>query len=340
MDFLLSDEQSQIVDTLKTFLSSQAPVARFRPPARQIGNDDQRLCRELGALGYLGIAIGDAQGGIGLGALEEMLAYREFGRHLVSPAVLGLTLAAHMAARANSDLLDGLLTGGTRVALANPLGPVHLGDECRGDVHLIEGRDAEWVMICDVDGAALLPREAFSDVTDVPAMDHALTLQRARLSRARPRLWAAAADDPVHRRAELLLAAYAVGMSEATRDLSVEYAKNRQQFGKPIGAFQAIKHICADMAIRSEAALCQVIFAALVQSDAAAGEDFHGVAAKLVAVDAALKNAGQNIQVHGAIGFTAEADAHVYLKRAHVVEQLWGDTRQLRERMLAADFPD
>jgi alkylation response protein AidB-like acyl-CoA dehydrogenase len=340
MDFLLSDEQSQIVDTLQTFLNSQAPVARFRPPACQIGNDDQRLCVELGTLGYLGISIGEAQGGIGLSALEEMLAYREFGRHLMSPAVLALTLAARMAARKNSDLLDGLLRGRTRVAIANPLGAVHLGAECQGDVHLIEGRDAEWVMICGSGGAALLSRNAFSDVVDVPATDHLLTLQRARLVRARPQLWVDAADDPVHRRAQLLLAAYAVGMSEATRDMAVEYAKNRQQFGKAIGSFQAIKHICADMAIRSEAALCQAIFAALVQSAAAGGEDFHGTAAKLVAVDAALKNAGQNIQVHGAIGFTAEADAHVYLKRAHVVEQLWGDTRQLRERMLAANFPD
>jgi alkylation response protein AidB-like acyl-CoA dehydrogenase len=122
--------------------------------------------------------------------------------------------------------------------------------------------------------------------------------------------------------------------------MAVEYAKARQQFGKPIGSFQAIKHLCADMAIRAEAAACQVIFAALVQAEGHAGVDFHSVAAKLVAVEAALQNAAQNIQIHGAIGFTAEADAHLFIKRAHVLEQLWGDTRQQRRLMLAAPFPD
>jgi alkylation response protein AidB-like acyl-CoA dehydrogenase len=129
-------------------------------------------------------------------------------------------------------------------------------------------------------------------------------------------------------------------MAEATRDMAVEYAKTRQQFGKAIGSFQAIKHLCADMAIRAEAAVCQVIFAALVESERRAGARFHSVAARLVAVEAALQNAAQNIQVHGAIGFTAEAEAHLFIKRAHVLEQLWGNTRQQRRQMLAVEMPE
>jgi alkylation response protein AidB-like acyl-CoA dehydrogenase len=340
MNFLLSDEQTQIVDSLGSFLNDRAPVSRFRPPAPQIGNADRAFWPQVGELGFLGIALPESQGGIGFGAAEEMLAYREFGRHLLSPSILGLTLAARLAAKADSPLLEAALTGHLRVGLASARGSVRLGGECSGEFHLFDAKDAPWVLICGEAGAALLRRSDFSEVAAVLGTDHVIGLERGRLAAARPQIWVDAAAEPVYARAQLLLAAYAVGIAEATRDMAVEYAKNRQQFGKPIGSFQAVKHLCADMAIRTEAALCQVIFAGLIQAEEHEGVDFHTVAAKLVAVDAALKNAASNIQVHGAIGFTAETDAHSYLKRAHLIEQLWGDSRHQRQRMLAAAFPD
>jgi len=269
-----------------------------------------------------------------------MLAYREFGRHLLSPAILGLTLGARLAARLQPDLLNEILRGLLPIALANPRGSVQVGEICHGEFHLIDAKQAEWVLICSEHGSALLRRKDFTAVTDVLATDHVLSLERGLLTGARPVCWLAASKECLYPRAQLLVSAYAVGLAEATRNMAVEYAKARQQFGKPIGSFQAIKHLCADMAIRAEAAACQVIFAALVLAEGRAGADFHSVAAKLVAVEAALQNASQNIQVHGAIGFTAEADAHLFIKRAHVLEQLWGDTRQQRRMMLAAPFPD
>jgi hypothetical protein len=269
-----------------------------------------------------------------------MLVYREFGRHLLSPSIFGLSLGARLAARTDSPLLGGVLSGELPIGVANARGRVRLGGECSGEFHLFDAGEASWVLICAEEGTALLRRADFLDVTAVLGTDHVVGMERGRLAGAQPAIWLDAASEPVHARAQLLLAAYAVGIGEATRDMAVDYAKNRQQFGKPIGTFQAIKHLCADMAIRSEAALCQVIFAALIQAEDGAGVDFHTVSAKLVAVDAALKNAASNIQVHGALGFTAEADAHSYLKRAHLVEQLWGDTRHQRRRMLAATFPD
>ena len=340
MNFLLSDEQTQVVDTLRDLLADQMPVARFRPPAPQIGNSDQAFWPRLGELGFLGIALPESDGGIGFTAAEEMLAYREFGRHLLSPSILGLTLGAQLSARLRPDVLGAILRGQLPVALANPRGTAQLGEICHGQFHLIDAKQAEWVMICTADGAALLRRTDFTDVTHVIATDHVLSLERGTLAGARAACWRGATTGSLYPRAQLLIGAYAVGLAEATRDMAVEYAKTRQQFGKPIGSFQAIKHLCADMAIRAEAAACQVIFAALVQAEARSGADFHSTAAKLVAVQAALDNAAQNIQVHGAIGFTAEADAHLYIKRAHVLEQLWGDTRQQRRLMLAAEFPD
>jgi alkylation response protein AidB-like acyl-CoA dehydrogenase len=340
MNLLLSDEQTQIVDSLKDFLADRAPVARFRPPAPQVGNTDRALWQHLGELGFLGISLTEEQGGIGLGIAEEMLAYREFGRHLLSPGILGLTIGAWIAATCGSDLRDEILRGRLHIALANPRGPASLGATCSGDFHLFDAKKAAWVLLCDETGTALVRREEFADTLEVRGTDHVIGLERARLRGACAKLWVPAGVAAIYRRAQVLIGSYAVGLAEATRDMAVDYAKTRQQFGKPIGSFQAIKHLCADMAIRAEAALCQVTFAALVQSAELAGADFHSVAAKLVSVDAALKNAAQNIQVHGAIGFTAEADAHSFLKRAHLIEQLWGDTRQQRRQMLAAAFPD
>lgn len=339
MNLLLSDDQVQIVDTLKKFLSERAAVARFRPPAPQVGNTDNLLWPHLSELGFLGIAIPEKFGGVGLSPAEEMIAYREFGRYLLSPSILGLMLGARVAAGAgHQQLVTELLSGTTHVGLANPRGNTTVNDGYRGDYHLIESKDASWVFMCDEAGAGLFHRSDFVAIEPVHSTDHALSLERARLDGVRPPLWVSAEDDPIYLRALVLIGAFAVGMAEATRDMAVEYAKVREQFGKPIGSFQAIKHICADMAIRAEAALCQVTVASLTLSDNHSDANFQSTACKLVTIDAALKNAAQNIQVHGAIGFTADADAHLYLKRAHVVDQLWGDTRAQRERMLTASF--
>ena len=345
MNLLLSEEQNQIVDTLRHFLAEQASVARFRPPAPQLGNRDLDLLPALAEFGVLGIALPEDAGGTGLGDAEEAIVFREFGRHLLSPALFGHILAAHVAhACGEQEILASLLAGTARVGLMTPRDPLGdprsagTGEAVGGACHLIEGRDADWIFSCDEHGAALFARNDFADVEPVDAMDHALTLDRARRLDVRPAAALSAADASIHARALVLAAAYGAGIAEATLQMAVDYAKVREQFGKPIGSFQAVKHICADMAMRAEAANSQVAFASLslAARDAA---NFHSTASKLVATDAALRNAQQNIQVHGAIGFTAEADAHVFLKRAHVVEQLWGDTRTLRRRMLEASFP-
>jgi alkylation response protein AidB-like acyl-CoA dehydrogenase len=340
VNFLLSEEQTQIVDSLRDLLADQMPVARFRPPAPQLGNSDQLFWPRLAELGFLRISLPEADGGIGLSAAEEMLAYREFGRHLLSPSILGVTLTVQLKSGLPQDLLASMLKGHVPIALANPRDSSQLGPICHGQFHLIDAKQADWVLICTAEGTALLRRTDFTDLTDVAATDHVLSLQRGNLSGVRPVCWRPANTESLYSRAQLLISAYAVGLAEATRDMAVAYAKVREQFGKPIGAFQAIKHLCAEMAIRAEAANCQLIMAALVDAEGRPGRDFHCTAAKLVALDAALQNAAQNIQVHGAIGFTAEAEAHLFIKRAHLLEQLWGDSRQQRRLMLAAAFPD
>jgi alkylation response protein AidB-like acyl-CoA dehydrogenase len=340
MNLLPTAEQRDIVDTLSSFLRARAPVSRLRPPAPQMGNSDHRFFRGLGDLGIWGCGLPEAAGGVGLSAAEESLIYRELGRHLLSPAIFALTLGAHLLSRFDQKLLRGFIDGSARIGIANPRGRIALAAQSNGDVHMFDCAEAEWVLICDESGTGLFRRDDFLDIQPVRSMDNLVTLHRARLVDARASFWTAAPDRLLYDRALLLLGAFAVGIAEATRDMAVEYAKTREQFGRPIGSFQAIKHICADMAIRCEAAVCQTAFASLVSAEGHDGLAFHATSSRLVAAAAAVKNASQNIQVHGAIGFTAEADPHLFLKRAHLVEQLWGDTRRCRERLLSLDLPE
>jgi alkylation response protein AidB-like acyl-CoA dehydrogenase len=340
LDLLPSADQEQVLDSIRVFLGGNAPVDRMRKHGAT-GNPDSRLWPQLAELGFLGIGLEEETGGIGLSSAEEMLVFREFGRHLISPAIFGLTLGARIAARAgDAALRDALLAASTAVGIANPRGPVRLGSlHVQGEFHLIEAAEAPWILVTGPEGSGLFLREQFLEVQAVHSTDSVLVLERARLDGARPRLWVDVADDPIHSRALLLAAAYALGVGEGARDMATEYAKVRQQFGKPIGSFQAIKHMCADMAIRSEAALCQTSFAALVFAQDRDDADFHVIASKIVATDTALKNAAANIQVHGAIGFTAESNAHHYLKRAHFTDLLWGDLKSQRERLIELPTP-
>ncbi|MGJ3627928.1 acyl-CoA dehydrogenase family protein [Sphingomonas sp. MMS24-JH45] len=133
----------------------------------------------------------------------------------------------------------------------------------------------------------------------------------------------------------LLLSAYLTGVAQASTAMAVAYAGTREQFGQPIGAFQAVKHICADMATRAAAAEAQTFFAAATFGRGA-DDGAEVAAARLLAADAALANAKANIQVHGGMGFTAECDAHLLLKRAHLVARLGSDPAKDRIRLIKA----
>ncbi len=335
MDLLPSDDQQQIVDTLKNFLINEAPVDRLRAFGA-IGNPDSRLWPKIGELGFFSLGLPEDKGGVGLSAAEEMLAFQQFGYHLLSIEVFGMVLGARVAAFAQDVALrDELLSGSLRVGIANHRGAAGGAR----DYHLFEADKADLVLVLEEDRAALYPLSAFTGVERVNSTDAVLILERATLGDAEPRAQVDKQIDNVHSRALMLLGAYAVGVGEGARDMAVDYAQVRQQFDKPIGAFQSIKHICADMAIRSEASLCQAAFAALVLADNLPDTDFHVVASKIVATRAAVANAAANIQVHGAFGFTSEANAHHYLKRAHTTDMLWGSLREQRARILTFPTP-
>ena len=145
-------------------------------------------------------------------------------------------------------------------------------------------------------------------------------------------------------RADVLVASELAGMARATCEQSTQYAKDREQFGTPIGAFQAVKHRCADMAVRAEAAECSVRYAALALIGSGGEENrdsapFHVHAARAVAADAAIENAQVNVQNHGGIGFTWEHTAHRYVTRSQIRSRTLGTPRGQLGALLAQPAP-
>jgi hypothetical protein len=142
---------------------------------------------------------------------------------------------------------------------------------------------------------------------------------------------------PWRREHRVLTGAFLVGIAAAVCDMAVAYAKGREQFGRPIGAFQAVKHLCADMVVRAETARAAVDVAALCADQPGTGDpDRAAAGAALMAAEAALANAKTCIQVHGGMGYTWEVPAHLYLMRARVLAGSLGSLDELAREVAVA----
>jgi alkylation response protein AidB-like acyl-CoA dehydrogenase len=340
IDLQPTAEQEEPAAAAASFLAGELPTTRLRPVGERVLNQDAEKWPQLGSLGFFGISVPEALGGVGYSIIEEVLVFREFGRHLVSPQALATALGAQVAARTKQvELAADIMAGKAPVGIAVSMD----GDDEKGlgklPCYLIEAHNAEWVISWSGSGAALTRTTAFTDIEPVPSTDSTISLVTAVPRRHTAEIWLPADQLAIHQRALLLTAATLVGMAEASRDDSVAYAKVREQFGQPIGSFQAVKHRCADMATRASAARAQTLLGALTHTERTTDATFQIIAAKIVSSDAAIRNAAANIQNHGGIGFTAEVDAHHFLKRSHLFDQLGSDQRTLRERLLAEPAP-
>jgi alkylation response protein AidB-like acyl-CoA dehydrogenase len=335
IDLLPSVEQQQIIDSVGEFFARTLPVARLRAAATRRISDS--TWKEIAALGWFGLALAEQDGGAGCSLVEEMLVAREFGRHVASPALFAAMLSAHVAACCgNKTLLEGILSGELRVGLSNALPGVN-GQA--PELHLLDADGAQLVLYWNDAGMGLREPAAFAVSTAVDSLDEAVLLERVVMPTSAPRAWVSADRSSLPRRAALLICAQLVGIAEAAKDDAVAYAKTREQFGQPIGAFQALKHECAEMAVQCEAAYAQTFFAGLAENSGLGDSAFQCAVAGMLTTEAALGNARANIQIHGGIGFTSECDAHRYLKRAHLLSQLGGAAGR-HWRMILAPTPD
>ncbi|MFF9016235.1 acyl-CoA dehydrogenase family protein [Streptomyces sp. NPDC014870] len=293
MDFRLTDDQKALRAGVRELLAR-----RFDRDALRAAVDtralDPALWRELGAAGFFALRLPEAAGGVGLGLPEAVLVFEEAGRVLLP----GPLIATHLAA----GTVEGAAEGEAVVTAV--------------DGGLVEWLDAADVVIGDTEGAV-----------PVRSVDPLTPLHRvAGDGRAGGGTGGGTGRAST---AALLSAAEQLGSAGRTTETAVAYAREREQFGQAIGAFQAVKHLCAEMLVRTEVARAAVYGAAVT------GDPVEIAGAKLLADEAAVACARDCLQVHGGMGFTWEADVHLHLKRAWVRAER-GPTRARAEEAEAA----
>jgi alkylation response protein AidB-like acyl-CoA dehydrogenase len=329
IDLNLSEDQRQITASVQDVLADRFPLGRFRNTRG--GDRDQALFSEIVELGWLGLGVAEEAGGAGFTLVEEMLLFRELGRHLVTPSVLASVLGVHLAlALGKDDFAAEIVAGTRRVALANVLAG---GGNFTHAV--LDGAGCDWLLFWDETGFTCMPQKAASPGHAGRSIDRTLSLQRVALGGGERLHLAGHEAAALRRRADVLIAAQMLGLTQAAQEVSVEYAKLREQFGQPIGAFQAIKHRCTDMKLREKVLEALVTMAALAEHNGDADADVQIASARLLGSRYALENGAAGIQIHGAMGYTAECDAHLFVLRAHVLDSI-GSTNAQREASLAA----
>jgi alkylation response protein AidB-like acyl-CoA dehydrogenase len=323
-----TDEQAQIGETIGRFLGEKLPVSRLRTTDICV---NKALWTEMSELGVFGLSMPESVGGTGLGLPEEILLNRELGRNLITPSVLATGIAAHLAAASGEGELAASFTAGERraaFALYAEMPP----DRESGEFISIDYEPGDLLVAVTGSGPYLVDLHTPIQSQRLDSMDESIRLEAMNVGST---YTVRAPDENWSVRLRLMIAAQLAGIAAAARDLAVDYAKMRVQFGQPIGAFQAIKHKCADMAVGADVAWWQVVFAAIKAENGDDDARSHVACAAYLSATAALRNASESIQIHGAIGFTAECDAHRFLKRAHILSRIGGSPRDDAETAIS-----
>src|SRR5690349_14200612 len=366
----VSAEQEELRASVRRFLADRAPISRVRE-LMDDGETDWAVWEQAGSqLGLQGLAIPEAYGGAGFSFAEQAVVLEEFGAALyggpyLASAVLAATaLLASPDEGARRELLPGIASGQTVATLAftedggswDPaairLSAIKDGAAWRLDGHksfVLDGAAAGLILVVAATDAGLSlfavkgdgeagGRPAGLSRAALPALDQTRQLARLEFAGVTGRLIGspgdgAAALDRALDVAAVALAAEQLGGAQRALDMAVEYAKIRRQFDRPIGSFQAIKHRCADLLLEVESLRSAVGYAAAAVAEDSPEIPVLAPLVKAYASETYFHVAGENIQIHGGIGFTWEHDAHLYFKRAKASELFLGDGAYHRERL-------
>ena len=363
MYFDLTDEQQAIRSTAHDFLASRFKSERIRELAASEDGFDASGWAEMAELGWPGLALPEEWGGQGLGTVELAVLFEEMGYALAPSPLLSNTIAGLALSYCGSDdqrerYLRPLAAGERRGtpalwdagSSATP-GGVRMQAEEEGDGVVLDGEkvlvldaaSADFFLVATADGRRHIVASDADGVAITPETSIDLT---RRLSSVRFDGVRVAAGDSlpgseaeyfdVFHRLCVALAAESTGVAQRTLEMAVAYAKDRQQFGRPIGAYQAVSHRCAQMLLETENSRSAVYGAAWAAD--AEPESLHLAAsmAKAYASDAGWRVPNASIQVHGGIGFTWEHDLHFFLKRGRANAAMFGDAKWHRERVADA----
>ncbi|GGC06994.1 acyl-CoA dehydrogenase [Novosphingobium endophyticum] len=344
MDFVFTDEQVMIADTVSAFLVESATSERTRAAMAADGLDRSLWASFCEDLGLAGIGVPEESGGVGLGMVEQAIVAEAAGATVAPLPLLGhAMLVRAIVAGGSHEQKDTWLS---RLVSGRIVGAVARAEHWQdkgSSLSLVadfvpHGASADLIMVCG-EARAWLVDAAQPQVTRIGhvTMDQTRPLATVTLTEARveelpdgPAAIAAAEVTGL-----LSLSAEALGVAQEALDRTVAYSKERIQFGRPIGSFQAYKHRLADMMVLIEQARSAVYWAAcaLDENDADAWLALH--AAKSFCADTAFMCAANMIQLHGGIGFTWEHDAHLFFKRARSIQTLMGSGNHHREKVAA-----
>jgi alkylation response protein AidB-like acyl-CoA dehydrogenase len=325
LNFDYSDDQQAIKSTAREFLASRFKLEKVRELAEK-GEYDDGLWGQIAELGWPGIFIDEASGGQELGVLELTILQEELGytcapTPFFSNAAAGLLVKHAGSGEQQERLLPGVASGEARGTV---------GVVTNGAAPLVPDADSASFVVLLENGSASVIETAGAQVEKVDTIDS--TRRFFRVSADGGDALEGDVEGAIQR-IEVALAAELVGVCQRAMEMAVEYAKDRKQFDRPIGAYQGVSHRCAQMLLETESARAATLYAAWTADNEPESLALASSMAKAYAADAGWRVTASSLQVHGGIGFTWEHDLHWFLKRARTDGALFGSAREHRDRV-------
>lgn len=363
MNFGLSESQRILKDNARKFFANECPIADVRRLMETPGAYDAALYSKLAEQGFTGVIFPEQYGGLGLGNVEMVALLEEMGRALLpgpyfSSAILAGSVINEAADdRQKAKYLTPIAEGAKRATLAlvesqgswhpNSVQMPAAGTKLNGTkLFVTDAAAADTIVVVvrshhdDLALFAVDSKTAGITITPMESMDRTRPVYMVHFSDVEGELLAmgAHARAALHHAlniAELALAAELTGGMQRAMEITVEYAKTRKQFGKPIGGYQAVQHQCADMYFYTEGSRSSAMYAAWALDNRADDAEKAVAIAKMYASDSGREVGNRSIQVHGGMGFTWENDCHLYYRRAKASEVMLGDASYHRDRIAA-----
>lgn len=338
MEFALSEDQRMLQDSLKGVLSDAASLDRIRKIAVGDASESAVLDGALAEFGLSALPVPEAAGGLGLGALDAVLVQEALGYDVAPSRFLATAVAARVLS-GGPEVLGAIASGEAKFALAvtelyssrDGAGVELKGGKLSGKSLLVQSFDgATHVLVADTAGTLHSVDAGAVTASVMQTIDRTRTFHEVALDGVKP-LASAKPDDATLAFARLLVAADTLGAAQAMIDKAVAYAKERQQFGRVIGSFQAVKHLCAEMAAKLEPARALIWHAAHALDIGDTEGPFMANLAKAHLAEVGTFVARTSTEVHGGMGFTDLVGLHYWYKRIGVNRQLLGSPEQARQ---------
>jgi alkylation response protein AidB-like acyl-CoA dehydrogenase len=352
MEFGLNESQELLKESARKFFAGECPIGEVRRLMETDTAYDAKLWAKLAEQGYTGINFAEEYGGVGLGIVELILLMEEAGRALLpgpffsTVALAGSVLHAVGSTEQKKKYLAPICRGEARATVAFlevaaswdsvDIQMNAVNGKLRGEkLFVTDAAIADWIIVDARNGVFLVDAKARGlRIAPMLGMDLTRKIYSVQFDETpAEKLGETSGASRALDVATVALAAEMVGGMQRILDLTVEYAKTRKQFGKPIGMFQAVQHQCADMYLETESSRSAAYYAAWALEENVPDASAAASIAKIYASDASRTVGNRGIQVHGGMGFTWENDIHLYYRRAKASETALGDATLHRERL-------